>query len=86
MARSYIAGNRCHTDKTIEETALKWLKSKSGSGTYAAGISGITTNYAASQHYVLAAHANGEFVQALWKMVDVVPDCEQSKGTSDPVI
>ena len=84
VARSYIPGNRCHTDKTIEETAMKWLKSNSGSGTYAAGISGITTNYAASQRHILAAHAKGEFVQALWKMVDAVPDCEQKQRNLRP--
>ena len=33
VSRSNIPGNRCHTDKTIEETAMKWLKSNSGSGT-----------------------------------------------------
>ena len=33
VARSQTPGNRCHTDKTIEETAMKWLKSISGSGT-----------------------------------------------------
>ena len=51
---------RCHTDKTIEETAMKWLKSISGSGTYSAGISGITSNYKASQRPLLTAHAKGE--------------------------
>ena len=48
---------------------MKWLKSKSGSGTYSAGISGITTNYEASQRHILAAHAKGEFVEEMWKMV-----------------
>ena len=50
---------RCHTDK-IEETAMKWLKSISGSGTYSAGISGITSNYEASQRHLLTVHAKGE--------------------------
>ena len=44
---------RCHTDKTIEEAAMKWLKSISGSGTYSAGISGITSNFEASQRHLL---------------------------------
>ena len=51
---------RCHTDKTIEETAMKWLKSISGSGIYSAGISGITSNYEASQRHILTVHAKGE--------------------------
>ena len=52
VARSQIPGNRCHTDKTIEETAMKWLKSKSGSCTSSAGISSITSNYEASQRHM----------------------------------
>ena len=51
---------RRHTDKTIEETAMKWLKSISGSGTYSAGISGITSNNEASQRHLLTVHAKGE--------------------------
>ena len=70
VARSQTPDNRCHTDKTIEETAMKWLKSKSGSGTYSAGISGITSNYEASHRHILTAHAKGEFVEAMWNMVD----------------
>lgn len=69
VARSHIPGNRCHTDKTTEETAMKWLKSKSGSGTYSAGICGITTNYEASQHHILTACAKGEFVEAMWNTI-----------------
>ena len=53
-------GIRCHTDKTIEETAMKWLKSISGSGTYSAGISGITNNFEASQGHILTVPAKGE--------------------------
>ena len=48
---------------------MKWLKSKSGSGTYYAGISGIARNYEASQRHILTAHARGEFVEAMWNMV-----------------
>ena len=57
VARSQTPGNRCHTYKTIEETAMKWLKSISGSGTYSAGISGTTSNYEASQCNILTSHA-----------------------------
>ncbi|CAJ1061366.1 hypothetical protein XNOV1_A041004 [Xyrichtys novacula] len=69
VARSHIPGNRCHTDKMIEETAMKWLKSKSGSGTSSVGICGITSNYGASQRHILIAHAKGEFVEKMWNMV-----------------
>lgn len=68
VSRSHIPGNRCHTDKTIEETAMKWLKSNSGSGTYSARICGITSNYEASQRHILTAHAKGEYVEEMWKM------------------
>ena len=49
---------------------MKWLKSKSGSGTYSAGICDITIYYEASQRHILTAHAKGEFVKAMWNMVD----------------
>ena len=49
---------------------MNWLKSKSGSGTYSAGISAITSNYEANQRHILTAHAKGEFVEAMWNMVD----------------
>ena len=39
---------------------MKWLKSISGSGTCSAGISGITSNYEASQRHLLTVHAKGE--------------------------
>ena len=69
VARSHIPGNRCHVDKTIEETAMKWLKSNSGSGTHSAGIYGIISNYQATQRHILTAHAKGEFVEAMWRMI-----------------
>lgn len=34
VSRSHIPGNRCHSDKTTEETAIKLLNSKSGSETH----------------------------------------------------
>ena len=51
---------------------------------YASGISGITTNYDASQRHILAAHTKGEYVQAQWKMVDAVPKCEQEQRNLRP--
>ncbi len=49
---------------------MKWLNSKLGSGTYAAGISGITSNYDSNHRQIVTAHAKGEFVEAMWNMVD----------------
>ena len=69
VSRSHTTGNRCHTDKTIEESAMKWLKSNSVSGTYSSVIFGITSNYEASQHHILAAHAKwGICRRNMWKM------------------
>ena len=42
---------------------MKWLKSKSGSGTYSAGISGNTSNYEASQRHILTAGVCGGNVE-----------------------
>ena len=47
---------------------MKWLQSNSGSGTYSAGICGITSNYEVSQRYILASHTKWEFVKEMWKM------------------
>ena len=41
VARSFIPGNRCAVDKTMEETFIKHAKSRSGAGGSRTGISGI---------------------------------------------
>ena len=49
VARSFIPGNRCAVDKTMEETFMKHAKSRSGAGGSGTGISGIAGNYDAYQ-------------------------------------
>ena len=49
VARSYVPGNRCVVDKTIEETFMKHAKSHGGSGGCGAGLTGILTNFNAYQ-------------------------------------
>ena len=67
VARSQTPGNRCHTDKTIQETAVKWFKSKSSSGTYSAGIGGITSTYEASQCHILTRMPR----ESLWRQCGI---------------
>ena len=45
VARSFVPGNRCDMDKTMEETFMKHAKSKGGAEGSGAGASGLLTNY-----------------------------------------
>ena len=45
VARSFITGNRCSVDKTMEETFMRNAKSKGGAGGSGIGMSGLTQNY-----------------------------------------
>jgi hypothetical protein len=45
VARSFVPGNRCPVDKTIEETCMKLSKSHGGAGGGSAGLSGLLSNY-----------------------------------------
>ncbi len=49
VARSFVPGNRCAIDNTIEETFMKHAKSKGDSGSTGAGLSGLQTSYSAYQ-------------------------------------
>ena len=51
-AWSFIPGNRTAVDKTIEETIVKYAKSRGGSGSTDAGLTGLQTNYGAYQRWV----------------------------------
>ncbi len=66
VARSFVAGNRCAVDKTIEETFMKHAKSKSGSGSTGAGLSGLQTSYSAYQRWTKSAKERAKFVQATY--------------------
>jgi hypothetical protein len=50
MARSFVPGNRCPVDKTIENFFMKHSKSHGGGS---GGLSGLLSNYDAYQRCVL---------------------------------
>ena len=66
MARSFIPGNRCEVEKTIEETFMKQSKSRGGSGSFGAGLTGLQTNYGAYQR--------AKYLQATYSLADMVDD------------
>lgn len=52
VAQSFIPGNRCAVDKTMEETFMRHANSHGGAGGSATGVSGLLTNYDAYQRWV----------------------------------
>ena len=68
VARSFIPGNRCATDKTMEETFMRHAKSHGGAGE---GVSGILTNYQAYQRWVRTTHLRSLYVNATLCMADL---------------
>jgi hypothetical protein len=54
VARSFVPGNRCPVDKTIEETFMKHSKSNGGAGDGSTGLFGLLSNYDAYQRWVRA--------------------------------
>ncbi|KAL2091604.1 hypothetical protein ACEWY4_013867 [Coilia grayii] len=68
VARSFISGNRCATDKTMEETFMRHAKSHGGTGE---GLSGILTNYKAYQRRVRTTHLRSLYVDAALNMADM---------------
>ena len=74
VARSFIPGNRCEVDKTIEETFMKQSKSRGGSGSYGAGLMGLQTNYGAYQRWTRSASERANYLQATYSLADMVDD------------
>ncbi|MCG7882443.1 MAG: hypothetical protein JAY96_12745 [Candidatus Thiodiazotropha endolucinida] len=72
VARSFIPGNRCAVDKTMEETFMKHAKSRSGAGGSGAGVTGITSNYDAYQRWVRTTHERSKYVEATLDMADML--------------
>ena len=83
VARTFIPGNRCAVDKTMEETFMKHAKSRSGAGGSGTGISGITGNYDAYQRWVRTTHERSKYVQATLNMADMLTDSEFSTWHRD---
>jgi hypothetical protein len=74
VARSFIPGNRCQVDKTMEETFMKHEKSHGGAGGSGAGISGISGNYDAYQRWVKTTHERSKFVKTALSMIDMIDE------------
>ena len=74
VARSFIPGNRCEVDKTIEETFMKQSKSRGGSGSSRAGLTGLQTNYGAYQRWTRSASERAKYLQATYSLADMVDD------------
>lgn len=72
VARSFIPGNRCDVDKTMEETFMRHAKSRSGSGTSSTGVSGLLTNFQAYQRWVRTTHVRSLYVEATLDMAGMV--------------
>ena len=71
VARSYVPGNRCAVDKTIEETFMKHVKSRGGSGGCGAGLTGILTNFNAYQRWVKTTHERAQYVDVTYAKADM---------------
>ena len=83
VARSFIPGNRCAVDKTMEETFMKHAKSRSGAGGSGTGISSIAGNYDAYQRWVRTTHERSKYVEATLNVADMLTDSESSTWYRD---
>ena len=83
VARSFIPGNRCDVDKTMEETFMKHSKSHQGAGGSSAGLSGITTNYNAYQRWVRTAHERTKFTEETFRRVGIIPTSDKACSHKD---
>ena len=82
VARSFIPGNRCAVDKTMEETFMRHAKSRSGSGS-GSGITGIAGNYDAYQRWVRTTHEGSKYVELTLFMADMLTDTESGTWHRD---
>ncbi len=74
VARSFIPGNRCAVDKTMEETFMRHAKSHGGAGS--AGLTGILTNYNSYQRWVRTTHVRTQFKEETLNMADMLPESQ----------
>ena len=71
VARSYIPGNQCPVDKTIEETFMKHAKSHAGAGGIGAGVSGLLGNYEAYRRWAKTAQERSRYLEVMLQMVNM---------------
>ena len=83
VARSFMAGNRCPVDKTIEDTFMKHSKSHGGTGGCGAGLSGIVNEYKAYQRWVKTAHERGQFVEVMLSTADMLSEAWDGRKHND---
>ena len=74
---------RCEDDKTIEETFMKQSKSRGGSGSSGAGLTGLQTNYSAYQRWTRSASERVKYLQAIYSLADMVDDQYVGKELRD---
>jgi len=72
VASSFISGNHCAVDKTMEETCIKHSRSHGGAGGNSAGLSGILTNHDSYQRWVRTAHEKSKFISMTFNMADML--------------
>ena len=72
VARSKIPGNLCAVDKTMEETFMKFAKSRCGAG--GAGLTGILENYGAYQRWIRTTSERTKYYQATLEMTGMSRD------------
>jgi hypothetical protein len=83
VARSFVPGNRCPVDTTIEETFMKHSKSHGGALGASAGLSGLLSNYDAYQRWVRTVHERVQFVKGALAMVDILAADSDAKKHRD---
>ena len=83
VARSFIPGNRCAVDKTIEETFMKSAKSRGGMGSGGTGLTGITTNYNAYQRWIRTLHQRTLYTNATFHMTDMITESSEGDKHND---
>ena len=80
VARSFIPGNRCPIDKTIEETFIKHSKSHGGTGGCGAGL---VTGYKAYQRWVKTAHEKAQFVEVMLSTAAMLSEARGGRKHKD---
>ena len=83
VARSFIPGNRCPVDKTIEETFMKHSKSHGGAGGCGAGLTGLVTDYKAYQRWVKTTHERTQFAEVMLSMADMLSESRSGRKHKD---
>ena len=76
VARTFIPGNCCAVDKTIEETIMRHAKSHGGAGGGGFGVSGVLSNHDAYRRWVQTTHARSQYVNTTLNMADMLTDSQ----------